>query len=150
AAHRDGGPHLVPAPRAGAAAALRDAAERMSEPPTTGPGAAAARAGPPAALLALIAYALLGAWQLRDVATGARVLSPSAFVVRGGPFEQAWGELTPPGIDLLADDARQFTPWLLYAAFHLQADGELPLWKSTAFCGAPLVGNGQSALFFPT
>jgi hypothetical protein len=119
----------------------------MSEAPTP---VAAWRAGPPAALVALLAYALLGVWQLREVLNGDRVLSPSAFVVRGGPFEPGWGELTPPGVDLLADNARQFTPWLLYAASHLKSDDALPLWKSTAFCGAPLVGNGQSALFFPT
>src|SRR5262249_10192070 len=52
--------------------------------------------------------------------------------------------------DQLGDTVAQFTPWLRYAADHLERDGELPLWKSTASCGAPLVGNGQSALFFPT
>src|SRR6185295_8784343 len=32
----------------------------------------------------------------------------------------------------------------------LARDGRIPLWKPEASCGAPFVGNGESAVFFPT
>ena len=32
---------------------------------------------------------------------------------------------------------------------HLARAGTLPFWKATTLCGAPLLGNGQSALFAP-
>gem|GEM_PF-3395433 len=121
----------------------------VPRPSIAPPGEATPRRRTLLALLALAAYAALASFELRHVLTRATVLSPAAFVARGGPFSEPFKRLAPPGIDLLADTARQFTPWLRYAADHLQEDGELPLWKTTAFCGAPLVGNGQSALFHP-
>ncbi|MBM3986027.1 MAG: hypothetical protein FJ296_10130, partial [Planctomycetes bacterium] len=102
------------------------------------------------ALLATLLYALLACWTLAPVLSGERVLSPAGFFTRGGPFPAAVRELVPPGVDILSDAARQFEPWLEYAAVRRAQDGELPLWKDTASCGAPLVGNGQSGLFFPT
>jgi hypothetical protein len=107
------------------------------------------RRGQLLALAALLVYAALACWELRAVLHPDAVLSPAAFVAHSGPFSEDFRARAPEGVDLLADTARQFTPWLRYAAEHLAHDGALPLWKTTSFCGAPLVGNGQSALFFP-
>lgn len=49
----------------------------------------------------------------------------------------------------LLDQAVQFVPWTIYAVerFH---KGQAPLWNPYSQLGAPLIGNGQSAVFFPT
>jgi len=49
---------------------------------------------------------------------------------------------------LLWDSVAQFYPWrvLLRRGF---CRGELPLWSPYQYCGYPLVGNGQSAIFYP-
>ncbi len=49
---------------------------------------------------------------------------------------------------LLWDSVAQFYPWrvLLRRGLH---GGELPLWSPYQYCGYPLVGNGQSAIFYP-
>ncbi len=114
-----------------------------------GPDDGTLRAWRPACVATLL-YALLACWTLAPVLSGERVLSPAGFFSRGGPFPAPVRELVPPGVDILSDAARQFEPWLEYAAQRRALDGTLPLWKDTASCGAPLVGNGQSGLFFPT
>lgn len=53
-------------------------------------------------------------------------------------------------MDALSDQVQVFVPWLRFAADALRTDGRLPLWKDTAGAGAPLLGNGQSSLFYPT
>jgi len=49
---------------------------------------------------------------------------------------------------LLWDSVAQFYPWrvLLRRGLH---GGELPLWSPYQYCGYPLVGNGQSGIFYP-
>lgn len=49
---------------------------------------------------------------------------------------------------LLWDGVAQFYPWRLLAARELRA-GRFALWNPHQFCGYPIVGNGQSALFYP-
>jgi hypothetical protein len=49
----------------------------------------------------------------------------------------------------LLDQTVQFVPWTFYAKQRLQA-GQIPLWDPHAQLGAPFVGNGQSAVFYPT
>ena len=66
-----------------------------------------------------------------------------------GPFPGALRVQAPLEGRLQSDQALQFLPWMRYAAAAWAVDGELPLWKATANCGAPLLGNGQSALLFP-
>lgn len=100
-------------------------------------------------LLALLIYLALAATLMHGALFGDDVMSPGAHFAQSGPFPAALRANVPPGIDLLSDRVTQFMPWLRYAADHFAADGHLPLWKSLASCGAPLVGNGQSALYFP-
>ena len=112
--------------------------------------ASPAAATPAAALLALAVYLAVAATLLQSALFGDDVVSPGAFFAQSGPFPVALRQQVPDGINLLSDRVNQFMPWLRYAADAYAIDGHLPLWKSLACCGAPLVGNGQSALFFPT
>lgn len=82
---------------------------------------------------ALAAALIAGAGVFRGALTGDRVLS-------GG---------SASGNPVVADSMVAFEPWFRFAADHLARDGRLPLWKDTASCGAPLLGNAQSALLFP-
>src|SRR5262245_4134113 len=102
------------------------------------------------ALIALLVYTVLAGSLMESAIFGDDVVSPAAFWAQSGPFPAALRARVPRGINLLSDNVSQFTPWLRYAADCWARDGALPLWKDTAMCGAPLVGNGQSALFFPT
>ena len=49
---------------------------------------------------------------------------------------------------ILADVVRMMYPWRVYA-FDLLKQGIFPLWNSYAFAGNPLLGNLQSAVFYP-
>ncbi len=49
---------------------------------------------------------------------------------------------------LLWDSVAQFYPWRVLLRRGL-CGGELPLWSPYQYCGYPLVGNGQSAIFYP-
>jgi len=49
---------------------------------------------------------------------------------------------------LLWDSVAQFYPWRVLLRRGLRG-GELPLWSPYQYCGYPLVGNGQSAIFYP-
>jgi len=107
-------------------------------------------ASPAFALLALAVYLAVAVTLLQSALFGDDVVSPGAYFAHSGPFPVALRQQVPQGINLLSDRVNQFMPWLRYAADSYAVDGRLPLWKSLASCGAPLVGNGQSALFFPT
>jgi hypothetical protein len=102
-----------------------------------------------AAAAALI-YLAVAAAVLHSALGGGLVLSAAAGVVRDGPFPDSMRERAVDGVRCLSDSAQCFVPWLRYAADALEQDGHLPLWKDTAGTGAPLLGNGQSAMFFPT
>ncbi|HXT50395.1 MAG TPA: hypothetical protein VN811_05100, partial [Thermoanaerobaculia bacterium] len=112
--------------------------------------ASPAAATPAAALVALAVYLAVAATLLQSALFGDDVVSPGAYFAQSGPFPVALRQQVPEGINLLSDRVNQFMPWLRYAADSYAIDGHLPLWKSLASCGAPFVGNGQSALFFPT
>src|SRR5688500_10662666 len=45
--------------------------------------------------------------------------------------------------------ATQHVPWTQFAASRLAA-GDVPLWNPYAQLGAPLLGNGRTAFFYPT
>jgi len=49
---------------------------------------------------------------------------------------------------LLWDSVAQFYPWRVLLRRGLRG-GELPLWSPYQYCGYPLVGNGQSGMFYP-
>lgn len=98
------------------------------------------------ALILALSLALLYA----ETLTGARVLSPADTLLTSASFRQADGSslVDEPGNRLLVDAAIQFEPWLLMSRESVR-DGRLPLWNDRAGCGAPLLANGQSAVFDP-
>src|SRR5688572_19320210 len=49
----------------------------------------------------------------------------------------------------LLDQTVQFVPWTIYAKQRFSA-GQIPLWNPHSQLGTPLLGNGQSAVFYPT
>ncbi|HEV8292707.1 MAG TPA: hypothetical protein VGP94_12325, partial [Tepidisphaeraceae bacterium] len=49
----------------------------------------------------------------------------------------------------LLDQTVQFVPWTIYAVERLKK-GQIPLWNPYTQMGAPFVGNGQSAIFYPS
>lgn len=59
-----------------------------------------------------------------------------------------WGDPEPVANALLQDPATQFLPWR-----HLVRERllrlEMPLWSHELGCGSPLIGNAQSAPFYP-
>src|SRR6185436_2297041 len=101
-------------------------------------------------LAAALLYLGVGAAVLHQALGGERVLSAAAGVVQQGPFPAELRERAVDGVKCLTDSAQCFVPWLRFAADALATDGHLPLWKDTAGTGAPLLGNGQSAMLFPT
>ena len=104
------------------------------------------RLGP--ALAALLLFLGLGLSVLGSAVFSDKVMSTADGIVRNGPFPagMAGEERLTRG---LGDQHRAFEPWLRFAADEYAETGRLPLWKDRSFCGAPLLGNGQSALFFP-
>lgn len=69
-------------------------------------------------------------------------------VARGYPHRGVTGEIAPRN-PLTNDTVRLFLPWMHVVREELAA-GNLPLWNRYAFSGYPLLGNGESAPFFPT
>ena len=94
-----------------------------------------------AALAALIAV-LHGPALLGD-----RVLSPADVVLAQPGFGPADASYEPRN-RLLMDPVLQFEPWLAYSRTMLRS-GRLPLWNPHVGLGAPLLANGQSAVFDP-
>ncbi len=74
-----------------------------------------------------------------------KILSPADVLQVQASFGATIDE---PANRLLMDPVLQFEPWLELARSEIRA-GRLPLWNDRAGCGAPLVGNGQSAVFDP-
>ena len=100
-------------------------------------------------LAAFVVFAAIGTILLWPSLAGGQVLSASHAWTDSGPFPAPMRLRVPIEGRLQADEGLQFAPWLHYAATAWARDGEFPLWKATANCGAPLLGNGQSALLFP-
>jgi hypothetical protein len=100
-------------------------------------------------LLGLAAYLALAALILWPAGLGGEILSACAPFVRNGPFPDALRRAATGGTPLLSDAMQQFEPWLRYAASAFERTGALPLWKDSHLCGAPLLGNAQSALLWP-
>jgi hypothetical protein len=100
-------------------------------------------------LAALVVFTAIGIALLWPALAGGQVLSAAHGWADSGPFPASLRLRVPIEGRLQADEGLQFAPWLHYAATAWARDGEFPLWKATANCGAPLLGNGQSALLFP-
>jgi hypothetical protein len=125
-------------------------ASPFSGAPTPDPGALAGPrpwAGLLAAALVYVGLALILLW---PAVGGGQVLSAAGLWARTGPFPAELRQRVPPGVDILSDSTYAYVPFLRYAADRWAQDGRLPYWKSTASCGAPFIGNGESAVFFPT
>src|SRR5437763_1351272 len=66
---------------------------------------------------------------------------------RAYPWRGVVGDVTPRN-DITSDTVKQFLPWMQVAREEL-AHFRAPLWNRYAFCGYPLLANGQSAPFSP-
>jgi len=100
-------------------------------------------------LIVVACYLAIGALILWPAPFGGELLSASATFVRHGPFPDSLRANSPDGTAILSDSIEQFEPWLRYAADAYARTGTVPLWKDSNACGAPLVGNAQSAVFWP-
>ena len=103
----------------------------------------------PSGLAALLVFAAIAIALLWPSLVEGQVLSASHAWTDSGPFPTSLRLRVSSEGRLQADEGLQFAPWLHYAATCWARWGEFPLWKATANCGAPLLGNGQSALLFP-
>ena len=94
------------------------------------------------------ALAILIAGVLHESILGGKVLSPADVVFVEASFREFKGADYEPKNRLLIDPVLQFEPWLEQCRAMLRR-GKLPLWNGLAGCGAPLLANGQSAVFDP-
>jgi hypothetical protein len=87
---------------------------------------------------------------LWSVLFGGKVLLPADMLLRMEPWRHYAAEVPEIGWvqNPMLDPIQQYYPWRTYAARTVRS-GELPLWNPYMFCGAPFVGNGQSAVFYP-
>jgi hypothetical protein len=86
---------------------------------------------------------------LHDTLGGEQVLSAAECVVVHGPYTDAQREGLSAANTRFSDSYRHFEPWMRFAADTWAEHGALPLWKDHTMLGAPLLGNGQSALLYP-
>ncbi len=102
-------------------------------------------------LLAFVAtLTLLVVGVLHASILGGKVLSPADVVLVEASFREVAGASGfEPENRLLMDPVLQFEPWFEECRAQLRR-GRLPLWNTRAGCGAPLVANGQAAVFDPT
>ena len=96
------------------------------------------------AVLCLVVHILF-----HEVLSG-KVLLPADILFQD-PFwrEAAPADFVHPQNDLLSDIVRAFYPWHVVASRSMRTEGRIPLWNPYELSGQPLVGNAQSALFFP-
>lgn len=99
--------------------------------------------------LALLTYVALALWIFAPVFFGDASLSASGSYLRSGPFPREQRDAGPIANNSLGDSLAQFEPWLRFAATNLARTGRVPLWKDATLCGAPFLGNHQSALLWP-
>ncbi len=64
------------------------------------------------------------------------------------PWKSAQAEDFVPKNTLLLDQSLGFLPWMHFEADQVR-DFELPLWEPHSYCGEPLVGTYQSAIYWP-
>ncbi|OJW15821.1 MAG: hypothetical protein BGO49_09480 [Planctomycetales bacterium 71-10] len=83
-----------------------------------------------------------------DALRPGRVLSPADVLLVQASFRDPDAAPYEPENRLLMDPVLQFQPWLAFERAEVRA-GRLPAWNPFAGCGAPLIANGQSAVFDP-
>ncbi len=76
------------------------------------------------------------------------VLSPADLLLKSEPWRQAAPPDFEPANALLSDHVYQMRPWRAFTVASLKA-GHLPLWDPHNYAGAPLLGNGTSAVLNP-
>jgi hypothetical protein len=76
------------------------------------------------------------------------VLAPTDALKLVAPWETPGQDYVARNEQLL-DQTVQFVPWTIYAVDRLR-QGQVPLWNPHSQLGVPFVGNGQSAVFYPT
>lgn len=84
----------------------------------------------------------------QDALRPGRVLSPADVLLVQASFRDPDAGPYEPENRLLMDPVLQFQPWLAFERAEIRA-GRLPAWNPFAGCGAPLIANGQSAVFDP-
>ena len=98
--------------------------------------------------LALGTYLAVVALLLGESLFGAKVLTQADALYQFEPWASVAPEGYRPSNHLLLDQSIVFLPWMHFAAGEL-ARGELPLWNPYNYCGQPLVGSVQSAIYWP-
>ncbi|MCS6860783.1 MAG: hypothetical protein NZT92_10750 [Abditibacteriales bacterium] len=101
-----------------------------------------------ATLLSLVGLAALVVIFFAPVLFTDRVLLPGAFLTGFHPFTSLASSAETPWHILQWDALAQYYPWRLFAHRWLR-QGIIPLWNPHAFCGAPFLANGQSAVLYP-
>ncbi|MBI3465835.1 MAG: YfhO family protein [Planctomycetes bacterium] len=98
-------------------------------------------------LFATVLIALLAIYFFGALRPG-WVLSPSDWLLATESFREPGSAEYEPANRLLTDITNQTEPWLELTAAEW-GRGRVPLWNPYAGCGAPLLANSQSAVFFP-
>src|SRR5205823_498686 len=96
-----------------------------------------------AAPVAILVALGLGYWS--RVLFGGQVLLPGEMLRGFAPFGS---DANAPWSILQWDALAQYFSWRTLAARQIHA-GIIPLWNPHQFSGAPLLANGQSAIFYP-
>jgi len=98
--------------------------------------------------LALAIFFAAVALLLGESLFGPKVLTQADALYQFEPWASVAPEDYRPSNHLLLDQSIVFLPWMHFAAEQL-ARGELPLWNPDNYCGQPLVGSVQSAIYWP-
>ena len=118
-----------------------------SEPPATAP-APSAPGGARVLLLAAACLSLVLALFFRDSLFGDKVLAQADALYQFQPWKSVAPEGHVPSNEVLLDQSIVMLPWLRFCADRVQ-QGELPLWNPHNYCGQPMVGTYQSAIWWP-
>lgn len=98
---------------------------------------------------ATLLFIMLGGALLRRAVIDGEVLSGASILLHHGV---AGLDRFPPLAVTnheISDSVLDFVPWARFVADHFEKQGSIPLWKPTAACGAPMLGNPQTAMLFP-
>jgi hypothetical protein len=99
-------------------------------------------------MLAALALAGVLVAMLWDSLFGGKILTQADALYQFAPWSAVAPQDYQPSNELLLDQSTGFLPWLDFQAERIR-EFELPLWNPYNFCGEPLVGTYQSALYWP-
>ena len=77
-----------------------------------------------------------------------KAMVPADLLARYPLWQEKYPGIVPQN-QLLSDQIFQFYAWHQFAFRHAQEEGRFPLWNPYGFTGQPLIGNAQSALYYP-